>query len=105
MPADPLGDVGLRRHHALLGRAIPGELKILFFAIGRVGDGADGQDDLYHSRVSLVQGATLMLVPRIDRQVSNFGKILSSNAPVDCRLGRRERQWLPARAGLLRNAT
>jgi hypothetical protein len=49
MVPDPLGDVGLRPHHALIERAIPGELKIFFLAIGRIGDGADGQDDFDHS--------------------------------------------------------
>jgi hypothetical protein len=47
--ANPLRDIGLRSHHALLDRTVPGELKMLFFAIGRIGDGADGQDDFYQS--------------------------------------------------------
>jgi hypothetical protein len=49
MVPDPLGDVGLRSHHALIERALPGELKIFFLAIGRIGDGTDGQDDFDHS--------------------------------------------------------
>src|SRR5271170_4995684 len=40
MSADPVGDIGLRCHHALMDRAFPGELKIFFFAIGRIGEGA-----------------------------------------------------------------
>jgi hypothetical protein len=50
MVPDPLGDVGLRAHHALIERAVPSELKIFFFAIGRIGDGADSQDDFDHSK-------------------------------------------------------
>ena len=34
---------------ALIDRAVPGELKIFFFAISRIGDGADRQDDFDHS--------------------------------------------------------
>jgi hypothetical protein len=49
MVPDPLGDVGLRSHHALIERALPRELKIFFLAIGRIGDGTDGQDDFDHS--------------------------------------------------------
>jgi hypothetical protein len=49
MVPDPLGDVGLRSHHALIERAIPDELNIFFVAIGRIGDGADCQDDFNHS--------------------------------------------------------
>jgi hypothetical protein len=45
----PLGDVGLRSHHALIERAFPGELKIFFFTISGVGDGADSQDDFDHA--------------------------------------------------------
>src|ERR1700742_5027477 len=47
--ADPLGDVGLRSHHALIEGAIPSELKIFFFAIGGGGDGADCQGYFDHS--------------------------------------------------------
>ena len=46
---DPLRDIGLRGHHALLDRAVPGELQMLFLAIGGIGDGADGQDDFNQS--------------------------------------------------------
>jgi hypothetical protein len=49
MVADPLGDVRLCRHHALIERAIPGELKIFVLAISGIGDGADCQDDFNHS--------------------------------------------------------
>jgi hypothetical protein len=72
MVADPLGDVGLRAHHALIERAIPGELKIFFLAIGRIGDGADCQDDFNHSEASIQKRNSKML-RRIDARVSNFG--------------------------------
>jgi hypothetical protein len=58
MIADPLCDVRLRAHHALTERAIPGELKIFFFAIGRVGYGADRQDDFNHSQYPLCKNET-----------------------------------------------
>jgi hypothetical protein len=51
MLANPLGDVGLGSHHALIERTLPGELKIFFLAIGGIGDGADSQDDFNHSNV------------------------------------------------------
>src|ERR1700761_9188062 len=49
MVADPLRDVGLRAHHALIDRSLPGELQIFFFAIRGVGDSANRQDYLDHS--------------------------------------------------------
>jgi hypothetical protein len=45
MLANPLRDIGLRSHHALLKRPFPGVLNILFLAIAGVGDGTDRQDD------------------------------------------------------------
>jgi hypothetical protein len=49
MLADPFGDIGLRRHHALLDRTIPGELQIFLLAIIGIGDRTDGQDDFNQS--------------------------------------------------------
>jgi hypothetical protein len=72
MVPDPLGDVGLCAHYALIERAIPGELEIFFLAIGRIADGADGQDDFNHSE-GLYPKTKLEMLPRIDPRVSNFG--------------------------------
>jgi hypothetical protein len=72
MVPDPLGDVGLRTHDALFERAIPGELKIFFLAIGRIGDGADGQDDFDHSeglypKTELAKNGTLKCYAKLTR--------------------------------------
>jgi hypothetical protein len=75
MVADPLGDVGLRSHHALIERAIPGELKIFFLAIGRIGDGADGQDDFNHSEGPYLKAELEKCYAELGPRVSNFGMI------------------------------
>jgi hypothetical protein len=69
--ADPLRDIGLRGHHALLDRSIPGELQVLFLAIGRIGDGTDGQDDFYQSALHTRHGLVIIIRP-IHLSVSEF---------------------------------
>src|SRR5207245_3046653 len=69
-----------------------GELKILFFAICRIGDGADGQDDFNHSLVSFVQD-------EIDPHVSDFGKILSSDGRLPHRPAREATSGSGGQAG------
>src|SRR5271168_712179 len=88
MVADPLGDIGLRGHHALLDRTVEGELEIFFLTIGRIGDGADRQDDLDHSQCPLSEtklknvtpnsGSHLEFRQRISRSAVAFGSIASS---------------------------
>jgi hypothetical protein len=73
--ADPLRDIGLRGHHALLDRTIPGELQVLFFAIGWIGDGTDGQDDFYQSALHTKNG--VVIIRPIDRHVSEFRQEVS----------------------------
>jgi hypothetical protein len=80
MIADPLGDIGLRGHHALLKRTVPGELKILFFAIGRIRDGTNGQDDFNQSVLHSKHGSSILRP--IFPNVSNFDKNLVS-IPLD----------------------
>ena len=70
MLTNPLGDIGLRGHHALPERTVPGELKVLFLAIGRVGDGTDGQDDLNQS--ALPSKRCITILRSIHPAVSNF---------------------------------
>src|SRR6266705_1197229 len=82
MFADPLGYIGLRRHHALTQRTVPAELKILFFAIGRIGDGTDGQDDFNHSLVSFAFKASFQGSTPNWSACFNFGGILSSAPPM-----------------------
>jgi hypothetical protein len=76
MLAYPLGDIGLRSHHALIERTIPGELKIFFLAIIGIGDGTDGQDDFNQS--VLHSKACLSHITSNSPRVSNFDK----NQPV-----------------------
>ena len=70
MLTNPLGDIGLRGHHALLGRTVPVELKVLFLAIGGIGDGADGQDDFYQAALHAKCG--LAIIRPIYLHVSEF---------------------------------
>jgi hypothetical protein len=70
MLANPLGDIGLRSHHALIERTLPGESKILVLAIGGIADGTDGQDNFNH-RVLDSNRDSIILRP-IHRYVSYF---------------------------------
>jgi hypothetical protein len=72
MLADPLGDIGLRSHHALTERTIPGELKIFFLAIIGIGDGTDGQDDFNQSVLHSKLAFTILR--QICPRVSNFDR-------------------------------
>jgi hypothetical protein len=72
MLADPLGDIGLRSHHALTERTIPGELKIFFLAIIGIGDGTDGQDDFNQSVLHSKLASTILR--QIYPRVSNFDR-------------------------------
>jgi hypothetical protein len=71
MLANPLRDIGLRGHHALLERPFPGVLKILLLAIGRVSDGADRQDDFNQSAL-LDSKRSFTIIRPIDPGVSKF---------------------------------
>src|ERR1700731_942735 len=74
MLADPLRDIGLRGHHALLERTVPRELKRLFLAVVGIGDGTNGQDDfnqsVLHSNDGLATYARLIVVFQISRNLS-----------------------------------
>jgi hypothetical protein len=72
MLANPLGDIGLRRHHALFDRALPGELQRFFFAIVGIGDGANGQDDFNQS--ILLSDMVFVMIRLIPRYVSDSAK-------------------------------
>ena len=73
MLANPLRDIGLRRHHALFDGAVPGELQRFLLAIVGIGDGANGQDDFNQSLLpSDVVFAIIRLIPRY---VSDSDKI------------------------------
>ncbi|WP_154072612.1 hypothetical protein [Bradyrhizobium erythrophlei] len=71
MLTDPLRDIGLGSHHALIERTIEGELKIFFFAMGRIGDGADSQDDFNQSAL---HSFALPLLRAIPPDVSSFAE-------------------------------
>src|ERR1700727_745623 len=86
MVAEPLGDVGLGRHHALIERAIPGELKIFFLAIGRIGDGADSQDDLDHSQCPLSKNGTRKCYAEFTRPHRILSRCNLCRDAYDCRV-------------------
>jgi hypothetical protein len=60
MLPNPLGDIGLRCHHALLGRTVPGELNIFILAIVRMRDGADRQYDFNQWSLLVRDGSALV---------------------------------------------
>jgi hypothetical protein len=70
MLPNPLGDVGLCSHHALIERTVPCELKILFLAIVGIGDGTNGQDDFDH--LSSIQNIAFPILRLTHPNVSNF---------------------------------
>jgi hypothetical protein len=71
MLTNPFGDIGLRRHHALLDRSFPSVLKILLLAIAGIGDGTDGQDDFDQSALLDSKRRSMILRP-IHPGVSKF---------------------------------
>jgi hypothetical protein len=85
MLANPLRDIGLSRHHALIERPIPGELQVFLLAIGGIGDGADSQDDFNHSHV-LHSKRGMATYARFTAGVSNFDKDPWNYRPIVERL-------------------
>ncbi len=84
MLADPLRDIGLRRHHALVDRAVPGELKRLLLAIVGIGDGANGQDDfnqtvLHSKHASAIIRPNSSLRFKLERKLSGRRILERSN--------------------------
>src|ERR1017187_3553970 len=77
MFANPLGDIGLRSHHALSDRTVPDELKRFFLAISGICDGTDSQDDFNHSLV-LDSECRLAIYARFPAGVSQLRQKSSS---------------------------
>ena len=60
MLADPLRDIGLGRHHALLDRTVPGKLNRLLLTIAGIGNGTNGQDDFNQTVLHSKHGSAIL---------------------------------------------
>jgi hypothetical protein len=84
MLANPLGDIRLGSHHALIGRAVPAELEMFVLAIGGIGDGADSQDDFNQSVLPSKDGfAILRLILALRFEVPQKSRLEPAYRPRD----------------------
>jgi hypothetical protein len=85
MLANPIGDIRLSSHHALIERTIEGELKIFFLAMGGIGDGADSQDDFNQSALPQILPCNITPHSTLRFKFRRKARLLPSPESPHCR--------------------